>query len=280
MDLFKKTKQICRLYGIEPRRSKGQNFLISEKVYDKIVELADISEKDTILEVGPGLGFLTAKLAEKAKKVIAVELDDVLSGFLKDAIKSQGVENVEVINQNILDIGLNSKFQTANSKLKIVANLPYNITSVFLRKFLSENEFKPDSMVLMLQKEVAQRITARPGKMSLLACSVQLYADAEIVLDVPSKLFWPRPKVDSAVVKLRIKNERSRFDEKKLFQLLKFGFAAKRKMLRNNLAAGYRIKPAEVDLIMAEVGLKGSSRPQDLSIEDWLLLYEHLSYNS
>lgn len=278
MDIFKKTKQICRLYGIEPRRSKGQNFLISEKIYDRIVKISDISKKDVILEVGPGLGFLTAKLAKKAKKVVAVELDDELSAFLKEAVDSQKVENVEIINKNVLDIKIEDIFSRSliqNSGFKIVANLPYNISSVFLRKFLSENDIKPDSMVLMLQKEVAERITAGPGDMSLLACSVRLYADAKIVSKVPAKAFWPRPEVDSAIVKIEKQKEKiKKINEKDLFRLLKFGFAAKRKMLRNNLAAGYRIKPEEVDAIISESGLKGTSRAQDLSIDDWLLLYE------
>lgn len=276
MDIAKQTIDICKLYGIDPKRSKGQNFLISEKIYDKIVKIADISENDVVLEVGPGLGFLTSKLAKKARKVIAVELDDKLAGFLKDAINNQNVDNVEVINQNILDFNVD----VLPKNFKIVANLPYNITSVFLRKFLSENKIKPSLMVLMLQKEVAQRITAQPGDMSLLACSVQLYADAEIALDVPSRVFWPEPKVDSAVVRLQIsdfrfqtaKNKDENF-EKDFFRLLKFAFAAKRKMLRNNLAAGFRISSTEADALITRAGLKGSLRAEDLSMDDWIRLY-------
>ncbi|MBD3248109.1 ribosomal RNA small subunit methyltransferase A [Candidatus Falkowbacteria bacterium] len=274
MDISKKTFEICKLYEIEPRRSKGQNFLISEKIYDKIVKFAELEKDDTVMEVGPGLGFLTAKLASQAKEVIAVELDDKLAGFLKDAINSQNVDNVKVINQNVLDLDLSSILSSPKAKFKIVANLPYNITSVFLRRFISENQIKPELMVLMLQKEVAQRICAGPGEMSLLACSVQLYADCEVALDVPASKFWPQPKVDSAIIKLRTKNEELRIDEKQFFQMLKFGFAAKRKMLRNNLSAGYRIKPAEADEKLNAAGIKSTLRPQDLSVDDWLKVYE------
>ncbi|MEA1962680.1 MAG: 16S rRNA (adenine(1518)-N(6)/adenine(1519)-N(6))-dimethyltransferase RsmA, partial [Patescibacteria group bacterium] len=227
--MFNKTKQICKENNIKPVRSRGQNFLINEDVYDFIVNAAEIKKDDIILEVGPGLGFLTEKLARKVKRVIAVELDDKLANLLKVNLKEKKIDNVEVVNGNILDFriknriknqesrikdnnqnydrsSLDSLFFILNSKYKIVANLPYNITSVFLRKFLS-CENKPKSMVLMLQKEVADRIVAGPGKMSLLAVSVQFYAKAEIIKYVPKIDFWPVPKVDSAVIQLRIKNE-------------------------------------------------------------------------
>ncbi|KKR19079.1 MAG: Ribosomal RNA small subunit methyltransferase A [Parcubacteria group bacterium GW2011_GWE2_39_37] len=141
MNLLDQTKKICKLYDIQPARSKGQNFLIREEVYDKIVEAAEIKKDEIVLEVGPGLGFLTAKLAKQAKKVIAVELDDKIAETLKTALLLQKAENIEVINKNVLDI------QVLASGYKIVANLPYNITSVFLRKFLS-TEHRPELMFL------------------------------------------------------------------------------------------------------------------------------------
>lgn len=280
MNLLEQTKKICKLYDIQPARSKGQNFLIREEVYDKIVEVAEIKKDETILEVGPGLGFLTAKLAKKAKKVIAVELDDKIAETLKIALLTQEVKNIEIINKNVLDI------QILASGYKIVANLPYNITSVFLRKFLS-TEHRPDLIVLMLQKEVAERIAAKPGQMSLLAVSVQFYAEAEIIQNVPADNFWPAPKVDSAIIKLKVKHtpalprhprstelttksqEGSKINEKDFFRLVKFGFGAKRKMLKNNLAGGYHISQAEAEERIIKAGFEGKIRAQELSVEDW-----------
>jgi len=322
-NLLEKTKELCRIYGIQPARSKGQNFLINEDVYDSIVEAAELKNDDIVLEVGPGLGFLTSKLAKKVKQVIAVELDDILAHYLKTAIKTQGIKNVEVVNENILDFimqyavcsidkenKLHTKYCIPNTKYKIVANLPYNITSVFLRKFLSETEIhpvksgsagvkqfhraRPEMMVLMLQKEVAERITAHPGEMSLLAISVQFYAEAEIVAGVPRKDFWPAPEVDSAIIKLKLKDPSALIGhlpllrggkiysplprgseegvEKSFFRLVKIGFSAKRKMLKNNLAAGYHIPQAEAEKKIIKVGLDGKIRAQELSIKDWAKL--------
>lgn len=280
MDYSRTTKEICGLYGIEPRRSKGQNFLISGKVFDKIVKQADIGSEDIVLEVGPGLGFLTAGLARSAKKVVAVELDDRLAGFLEDAINDQRVENVEIINDDILKVDL-AKIgggELKNGAFKVVANLPYNITSIFLRKFLSENKIKPSLMVLMLQKEVAERVIAPPGEMSLLSCSVQFYAKPEIAFYVPSGNFWPKPEVDSAVIKLKIKDcELKNKDEKNFFQLLKFGFAAKRKMLKNNLSAGLRITGHEAEKAVVSAGLPAKVRAEDLSIDNWVSLFKLLN---
>jgi 16S rRNA (adenine1518-N6/adenine1519-N6)-dimethyltransferase len=280
MDLLERTKEICKLYGIWPARSKGQNFLIEESVYDKIIAAADLSKNDTVLEVGPGLGFLTAKLAAAAGRVIAVELDDRLAAFLRDAISSGETENVEIFNENILDLDFkDAKYQALNSEYKVVANLPYNITSVFLRKFLTAGS-KPESMVLLLQKEVAQRICSKPGDMSLLALSVQFYAAPEIVGYVPKESFWPIPKVDSAIIKLKVKSEKLKIkdsDEKKFFRLAKFGFSAKRKMLKNNLAGGLQIKPDEAAAMLVRAGLNPKGRAEDLSVADWAKLSQILA---
>jgi 16S rRNA (adenine1518-N6/adenine1519-N6)-dimethyltransferase len=184
MTLAQKIIELCRIYDIHPSRRKGQNFLINEKIYDEIVAAAAITPEDTVLEVGPGLGFLTARLAKAAKKVVAVELDDKLANFLKIGLEAQNVSNVEIINQDIL------RFNPVilPAKYKIVANLPYNITSVFLRTFLSQTH-RPQSLVLMLQSEVASRIAATPGDMSLLALSVQFYGTVEIIRPVKAGNF-------------------------------------------------------------------------------------------
>jgi len=182
------------------------------------------------------------------------------------------------VNKNILDLSLRDLGLKGKS-YKVVANLPYNITSVFLRKFL-ELENKPQEMVLMLQKEVAERIVAQPPKMSLLAISVQFYTDAEIIKQVPKEHFWPQPEVDSAVIKLKIKssyksdkNTEHGIDVKGFFQLVKIGFSSKRKMLKNNLAAGYQISQEEAANKIKRAGFSAKSRAQELSLEDWVKLF-------
>ena len=282
MDLLKKTQELCRLYEIKPARSKGQNFLIKEDVYDQIIAAADLNADDVVLEVGPGLGFLTSKLAKIVKKVIAVELDDRLAEVLQIGLDSQNVKNVKIRNENVLDL----KWPLADTtsprpspepgegemRYKIVANLPYNISSVFLRKFLS-SENKPESMVLMLQKEVAERICARPGEMSLLAISVQFYAKPEIVQSVDADCFWPEPAVGSAIIKLKVKSEKLKINEKEFFRLVKIGFSARRKMLKNNLAAGYKIDQKIIAEKIKMAGISENCRPQELSVDDWLKLF-------
>ncbi|MDD4271430.1 MAG: 16S rRNA (adenine(1518)-N(6)/adenine(1519)-N(6))-dimethyltransferase RsmA [Patescibacteria group bacterium] len=268
MDLLEQTKELCRLYNIKPARSKGQNFLIEEKIYGKIVAAAGLKPNDTVLEVGPGLGFLTAKLAKEAGRVVAVELDDKLAEVLKIGLMAKEIKNVEVINSDILKSSL-ALF--AKGDFKIVANLPYNITSIFLRKFL-EGENKPELSVLMLQKEVAERICAKPGGMSLLAVSVQFYAKPEIAQAVPKENFWPEPQVDSAIVKIKVKKEMPKADNQNFFQLVKFGFSAKRKMLKNNLAAGFKIDQNEAAAKIRQAGFNEKIRAQELSVDDWLKL--------
>ena len=282
------TKKICKENNINPARSKGQNFLINEDAYENIIESADLNKDDTVLEVGPGLGFLTEKLASKVKNVVAVELDDRLAELLKIRLLSSKIGNVEIINKDIIELfqnlkGIspfgstpvemtkeeNHKPQTTNYKsYKIVANLPYNISSIFLRTVF-ELKNKPSSLTLMLQKEVAERIIAKPGKMSLLAISVQLYARGNIVIDVPGNNFWPAPRVGSAVIHLELKKGDIDIDEKKFFQLVKFGFSAKRKMLKNNLANSFQIEQREVEEKIIKAGFNPKIRAQELSVEDW-----------
>ncbi|MFH0923642.1 MAG: 16S rRNA (adenine(1518)-N(6)/adenine(1519)-N(6))-dimethyltransferase RsmA [Candidatus Falkowbacteria bacterium] len=277
--MLQQTKELCKLYDIKPARSKGQNFLIKEDIYDKLIESADLTKDDTVLEVGPGLGFLTAKLAPKAKKVIAVELDDKLAEVLRIGLKAKGIKNVEVVNENILTSPLTPllirRGELKGRGYKIVANLPYNITSIFLRQILSA-EVKPNLMVLMLQKEVAERITAKPGKMNLLAVSVQFYANPEIMRIVPADNFWPQPKVDSAITRLTPRPPllaKEMGSEKDFFRLLKIGFSAKRKMLKNNLANGYHISHEDAGNKLKKAGLDIKIRAQNLSLEDWKKLF-------
>ena len=277
MDLLEQTKNLCRLYDIKPVRSRGQIFLIKEKIHDDVVAAADLRPDDFILEVGPGLGFLTAKLAARAKRVVAVEIDKKLVEALKAGLVAKNIKNVEVVNENVLEIKIQPPLfpPYQGGGYKIAANLPYNITSIFLRKFLEAGN-KPELMVLMLQKEVAERITAEPGEMSLLAVSVQFYARPEIIEIVPKKCFWPEPEVDSAIVKITPLNPRlsgGREREREFFRLVKFGFSARRKMLKNNLAAGLRIGQAEAAAKIKQAGFNEKIRAQELAVADWLKLF-------
>lgn len=270
-ELLSKAREICRLFEIKPARSKGQNFLINEKIYDDIVAAANLQPDDTVLEVGPGLGFLTAKLAKKVKKVIAVELDDRLANYLQMGIDSQDLDNIQIVNEDILRFNLDN-YVSPSQDYKVVANLPYNITSIFLRQFLSMRH-KPSSLVLMLQKEVAERIIAEPPDMSLLAVSVQYYAEPVIIRTVKSGNFWPEPEVDSAIIRLSLRSRSySQADDKVFFRIAKTAFSAKRKMMKNNLAAGLKIAPKAITDVLITEGFDPKARAEELSLDDWLRL--------
>lgn len=293
-EILKKTRDICKLMEIKPARSKGQNFLINERIYDEIVRVAAIEPDDIVLEVGPGIGFLTAKLGEKAKKVIAVELDDKLATYLKMAIAAQDVDNIEIVNEDILRFNLANFFRerglNSEQKYKIVANLPYNISSIFLRTFLS-TQLKPETITLMLQKEVAQRIIASAPDNNLLALSVAFYAEAEIIREVKAGNFWPEPSVDSAVIKIDLTSKKERNDflaqhkvelgdeqgiaklEKYFFRFLKISFSAKRKMIKNNLAAGIKIEALEIEKALLDAGISLKARAEDLSLDEFKKLF-------
>jgi 16S rRNA (adenine1518-N6/adenine1519-N6)-dimethyltransferase len=274
MDLSDQIKSICKQNNIALSRSKGQNFLIDEDVYDKIVELADLDANDVVLEVGPGLGYLTERLARKVKRVVAVELDDKLAVVLREKFKEQNVSNVEIVNENILELRI-TNYELRTKEYKVVANLPYNITSIFLRKFLSGENW-PQSMTLLLQKEVAERIVAKPGEMSVLAVSVQYYANPKILGYVSRDKFWPAPAIDSAIIKIDLKNDldRSSVDkEKDFFRLVKIGFSSRRKMLKNNLMAGLGISQEMAKDKIKSAGLDEKIRAQDLSLSDWQNLF-------
>jgi len=272
MDLAQQMKELCRIYDLRPSRSKGQNFLVTESVYNDIIAAGELTKEDTVLEVGPGLGFLTARLAKAAGQVVTVELDDKLANFLQTALDSQTVTNVTLLNQDIL------RFNPDNlpAGYKIVANLPYNISSIFLRTFL-EQKNAPERMVLLLQKEVAQRLTAKPGAMSLLSLSVQFYSQPEIIRLVKAGNFWPEPKVDSALVRLQLNSGRSdaysASEKKAFFRLARIGFSAKRKMLKNNLAAGLNLDLATATEILKASNLPPQIRAEELSLDDWEKLF-------
>lgn len=237
----------------------GQNFLINEDVLDEIIETAQVKPDDVVLEVGPGLGILTIELAKKAKKIIAVEKDKELCEILQKILIDQRINNVEIVNADIL------KYKIENNNYKVVANIPYYLTSPLIRMFL-ESENKPSEIILMIQKEVAQRICASPPKMSLLAVSVQFYAKPEIVSCVSKNSFYPVPKVDSAIVKITPQTA-PEIDTKKFFGVVKRGFASKRKMLKNNISG----------INFEKLNLNPNIRAENLTIDDWIKLYTILT---
>lgn len=278
-NIAKQTKELCHLYDIHPSRSKGQNFLINAGIYQAIIEAANIKKEDTVLEVGPGLGFLTARLSELAKRVVAVELDDKLAQILELAITAQEVENVEIVNQDILRFNQAQYFKEKEN-YKVVANLPYNITSVFLRTFLS-SLYPPESLVLMLQKEVAERIVTKEPDMTLLSLSIAYYGRAEIIRTVPASDFWPAPAVDSAIIRIIYEgdkpNQESLLAAKNFFRLARMGFSAKRKMLKNNLLAGLKIEADKIDQAFIKIGIDKKVRAENLSLKDWQNLVAAMS---
>ncbi len=278
--LLAETKRLCDRYHIVPSRSKGQNFLVDEDAYDEMIAAADLPADAVVLEVGPGLGFLTERLAARTQKVIAVELDTAIVPALNMRLKERGMDSVSVFNEDVMNFTGRwaDEARAAGEHLAVVTNLPYNISSIFLRKFIGGNEggIAPGRLTIMLQKEVAERIVAQPGSMSILAVSVQFYADAEIRAVIPASSFWPMPVIASAVItftrQTRMMEELSRagISEKDFFRLVKIGFSARRKMLKANLAGGLRIPLATASSVLERAGIDLSARPQELSVNDWL----------
>jgi len=266
-------KNFFRENNISPSRDRGQNFLVDEKVLEKIIESANLKKDDVVLEIGAGFGTLTERLAQKAGKVITVESDRGILPILRRNLENY--KNVEIIEKDVLSV-VNYESRIMNYEYKIIANLPYQITSAVLRKFL-ENEPRPNEMMVMVQKEVAERICAISGEMSILAVSVQFFGQPEIIQIVPRSSFYPTPEVDSAILRIsRIKNESEtnlkRMDAKDFFRVVKVGFSARRKQLHNNLANGLRLKSEEAKNILLDLGLDIQVRAQDLSVDDWINL--------
>ncbi|MDO8529681.1 MAG: rRNA adenine dimethyltransferase family protein [bacterium] len=303
----------------------GQNFLTNKTIVNKIIESANLGAEDLVLEIGPGKGILTEELAEVCRKVIAVEIDKNLAEMLKNKFK--GNDKVEIIKNDILKINiidLISNFPHPASeaestlsrkerwlvgegklKYKLIANLPYYITSPIIRVFL-ESDFPPTEMILMVQKEVAERITAtpgeiptasrdakrisrgKPGKMSILAVSAQYYAKPELLFFVDKNNFNPAPKVDSAVIKVSpfvltsspLGRGRGEGD-KNFFRVVRAGFCAKRKTIVNNLSNSFHLDKKEVEKKLKKIGVGPNVRAQELSVEEWKKLSEifHSSLN-
>ncbi|MEP7199082.1 MAG: 16S rRNA (adenine(1518)-N(6)/adenine(1519)-N(6))-dimethyltransferase RsmA [Chloroflexota bacterium] len=275
-------------HGLRPKKSLGQNFLISESLLQSIVRAADMDPDDVVIEVGPGVGTLTYQLALTARRVVAVELDQHMVAILRDTLASCG--NVTVLHQDILRLDIadaiaqiptnqptnqpptsNLQLPASTLQYKVVANLPYYITSAVIRKFL-DSPHPPNVLVLMVQHEVAQRIMAAPGDMSLLAVSVQFYAQPSLVMKLPAGAFYPAPQVDSAVVRLDVRAERPAVDVERFFRVAHAGFGQKRKQLRNSLAAGLGLSGAESEAWLRRADIDPQRRAQTLTIAEWVRL--------
>lgn len=265
-------KTLLRNYHIEPKKSLGQNFLCDENVLWRIVDAADIAPDDHVLEIGPGLGALTKLLAQTAVSVTAVELDARLLPIL--ATELAPYDNVTVIHGDILAQNPDALFTTP---YKVVANVPYYITGAILRHLLSAQN-KPTMMVLTVQKEVAERITAVPPKMSLLAVSTQFYGRATTITTLKAGAFWPRPDVDSAVICLDL-SQSPAVDpafEKQFFRLAKAGFSQKRKQLQKNLRQLGHNK-TEINTLLAQANIDGTRRAETLTLDEWKRLTEEVA---
>ena len=264
---------LLKRYDLRAHKALGQNFLQDPLALEKIVSAAEIQPGDTVLEIGPGLGSLTRYLAVSAREVVAVELDQKLLPPLKDVLVPY--PNVRLIHGDILK--LSPKALIPDQKYVAVANIPYYITSAIIRHLL-ENEPQPRRIVFTIQKEVAQRICAGPGDMSLLALSVQVYGKPHIAAHIPAEAFFPAPIVDSAVLVVDIYPapliEEDMLDS--FFRLIKAGFSQKRKMLRNSLASGLHISPAQAVDLLTRAGVDPERRAESLSIEEWQTLARNL----
>ena len=251
------------------KKSLGQHWLKDESMLNAIADAAKLESEDVVLEVGPGLGTLTDVLANQVSKVIAVEFDHDLAEQLPQRIAAK---NVEVTEADILDYD----FTKLPSRYKVVANIPYYLTSHLIRQLL-ESSNKPSRIVLLIQKEVAQRIVATPGKMSILAVSAQYYGECSLDIEVPASYFEPPPKVDSQVVVISPKDRGLDIDEKSFFRVVRAGFGEKRKKLANSLSGGLAIEKTDVADMLAGLGFGDNVRAQELSIENWLDVYKKVA---
>ncbi len=253
-----------------PKKSLGQHWLKDIDVLTDIANSAEINSNDTVLEIGPGLGTLTSRLLAQAKAVIAVEFDADLAKKLPGQFPGK---NLTVINQDILSFDLNS----LPKGYKVVANVPYYITSKIVQ-MLSESVNPPSTIVLLVQKEVAERLAAQPGDYSILAIAAQLYYRVSLGSIVPAHLFTPPPKVDSQVVVMKRLDDAlvSDKDKKLFFRLVKAGFSAKRKKLRSSLSGGLNVDKLTVENMLTAANVSPDARAEDLSIADWLRLLDAL----
>lgn len=265
-------KHVLDQYGVTAKKGLGQNFLFDENILQRIVDAANVSRLDHVLEIGPGIGALTRLLVNSAETVTAVELDDRLLPILQTEFGD--APNITLIHGDILEQDPSLLFH--DLPYKVVANVPYYITGAILKHLLSATH-KPDLLVLTVQREVAGRLSAEPGNLSLLAISVQCYGVVEQVDVIRAGSFWPPPDVDSAVIRITLQPDAPIYDtdEAAFFRVVRAGFAQKRKQLKNNLRALPLSKP-EINQALQRVGIDGSRRAETLSVLEWVALTNEL----
>lgn len=263
-------------FGIRPKHHLGQNFLVDELVYDAILRDAQLSKKISVIEIGTGLGTLTERLADQANKVITIENDFSLIKKLPQVLSQH--KNVTLVPGNVLDIpnGELLRLLPAKSSYKVVANIPYYITGKIIQKFLRGDSL-PTEIILMVQREVAERISAPTGKTSMLSVVAQSLAKVELLFPVSSTSFFPEPKVQSAVIRLiPYKTPKDRDQLEIMFKVAKMSFAHRRKKLSNGLSSSLQRKPKEIDDVLAGISVDAQARPQELSLEQWMGLTKTL----
>jgi 16S rRNA (adenine1518-N6/adenine1519-N6)-dimethyltransferase len=271
--------RLMRLYDLRPDKRLGQNFLVEHNALRKIIEVAELDGNEIVLEIGPGLGSLTRFLALNSSRVIAVELDRRLIPALQDVLSP--FDNIEILQGDILSFPpeqlIKKDIHDPQPRYSVVANIPYNITSVLIRHLL-EASLPPEKLVLTIQKEVAERICNTSGKMNLLALSVQVYGEPKLAAKIPASAFYPSPKVDSAVVRVDLHTQPVVPLElsKTFFQLAKAGFSQKRKTLRNSISAGMHWETKQTEEILKKSGIDPQRRAETLSIEDWLRITQEV----
>jgi 16S rRNA (adenine1518-N6/adenine1519-N6)-dimethyltransferase len=256
--------------GISPRKALGQHLLTDHSVVTRIVSASDLRAGDLVIEVGPGTGVLTEKLLATGARVFAPEIDPEMVRLLGD--KFPDTETLKVTESNALAIDPAELLGETRS-YSVVGNLPYNSGLAIVRHFL-EAEQPPSKLVVMLQKEVADNVVAAPGELSQAGIGVQVFAEAKRLFNVPPRAFYPPPKVTSTVIRLDVRAEPLVLAEEqpRFFEIVRAGFSAPRKQIRNSLAQGLKITSSEVEGALGKAGISPSLRPQDLSIDDWLRL--------
>ena len=282
-NILEETKFIMKKYNIKANKNLGQNFLVSQEVVEKIVNCSEITKEDLVIEIGPGLGTLTKYLLEKAGKVICIELDNKMIEILNDRFSLY--DNFELINNDVLKVDLQNIIKTEKEKgtiksAKIVANLPYYITTPIIMKLLEE-ELELESITVMIQKEVADRLIAIPGEKNTgsITYSVYYYATSEGILEVPNDSFIPEPEVTSKVIKLNIRKEKivCPEDKEKMFKIIKNAFMQKRKTLLNSLTNTKIFKNKQQGIeILKKLNINENVRPEELSLEQFEKISDNL----
>lgn len=284
-------KNLLQRHGLSPNKTYGQHFLMDETVLEDMIDEAKVTDKDLVVEVGPGIGNLTERLLARGCQLLSLEKDPQFLRVLRSLQKKHDnfdYEIIDVLKYNFTtmsspglpqggsgdpDLGSRIKSGMTQGNYKVVANIPYYITGKIVQLFLNQTN-KPKSLTLLMQKEVAKNIVAKPGQLNLPAIAVQLYGQARLVSIVPAFKFYPKPKVDSAVLHIDLyqKPKYKLADEKKFFRILRACFAGKRKQIHNTLTNNLGLEKSLVSKLLTQVGIEPEARPQQLSIEQWIAL--------